>query len=69
MLGAPHRLSAAYSCRPRPWDHCAGHLGIGWGKSLAQAACMTIVVALKLTFEYYVVCEPMVEPVCRLSGH
>lgn len=65
MLYLPAILRAS-SARPRPTYWVSGNLAIGWWTFLQQAAAWTAVMALKWTFEYYMVCKPLVEPVSNI---
>jgi hypothetical protein len=62
-LRLPGWLAGAYSARPRAEHHVSGSLSIGWGVTLVQHMAMTIVIGIKLVFEYYALCLPMVKPV------
>ncbi len=68
-LGFPNVIVNAYSCRPSPRYHIAGKLSIGYRRAILQDIAFILVYALKIVFEYYVVCKPLVTPVSQLHTH
>lgn len=62
------RFNNTYSCRPKAMYHLEGSLNIGAKRALLQTAAFVFIYILKLAFEYYAVCKPLVVPVSLFPG-
>lgn len=65
-LGMPAFMRAS-SSRPDPVNWVAGTMGMKWKLFRLNAAFWITVFAMKIPFDYYIICLPSVEPVRRAT--